>query len=104
MQEGEKSKIASIDSLKPAAIQFTHRSLPGNQDVFSLLISCSCIHKNPGKWLIIFIIYPVKHNGYKYSIGVHDGWDILFFKLYILKLPGCKMVKLCSTVASVNYC
>ena len=28
--------------------------LPGNQDFFSLLISCTCVHGSPKKWLIIF--------------------------------------------------
>ena len=32
-----------------------YRSLPGNQDVFSVLISSICIHRNPGEWLITFM-------------------------------------------------
>ena len=51
LQTGEKI----LDSLKPAAIQFTleHLQEPGDQDVFSLFFSCLYIHRSPREWLII---------------------------------------------------
>ena len=46
------------DSLEPAAIadlrSNPYKSLPGDQDIFSLLFSCLYIHRNPRKWLISF--------------------------------------------------
>ena len=53
-----------------------YRSLPGDQDIFSLLFSCIYIHRNPRKWLIIF----------KYFL-----WNlidiVLFIKIFIYKGP-----------------
>jgi len=41
------------DSLEPAAIadlrSNPYKSLPGDQDIFSLLFSCLYIHRNPKK-------------------------------------------------------
>ena len=41
-----------------------YRSLPGDQDIFSLLFSCIYIHRNPRKWLIILKLLLVEPNGH----------------------------------------
>ena len=47
------TKTAS--NLQPSNLRWNaYRSLPGDQDIFSLLFSCIYIHRNPRKWLIIF--------------------------------------------------
>ena len=52
-----------VDSNKPTAIWFMlwHLQECARQsECFSLLISCTCIHRNPGEWLILSIrIYTV---------------------------------------------
>jgi len=40
----------TTSNLQPYNLRLNaYRSLPGGQDVFSLLISSACIHRNPGK-------------------------------------------------------
>ena len=70
MQVGEKSMIASGQPWTcshPILRSDVYRSLSGNQDVFSMLISCICIHRNPGEWLIIWSVRQStqKQPGYK---------------------------------------
>jgi len=49
-------------SLEPAAIRFTftYRSLPGDQDIFSLLFSCIYIHRNT-YYLEVLLVEPNGH-------------------------------------------
>ena len=58
-----RQKMMHQDSLEPAAIQLcsnAYRSLPGDQDIFSLLFSFIYIHRNPrNPW---YILYCMKLN------------------------------------------
>ena len=52
------------DSLEPDLYSNAYRSLPGDQDIFSLLFSCICIHRNPRKmtyYLEVLLLEPIGH-------------------------------------------
>ena len=62
LQTGEKIKTAS--NLQPSDLHSnTYRSLPGDQDIFSLLFSCTHIRRNPKVtyYLEILLVEPNGH-------------------------------------------
>ena len=52
----------TASNLQPSDLRSNaYRSLPGDQDIFSLLFSYIYIHRNPRKWLIILKYFYISH-------------------------------------------
>ena len=79
-QTGEKNPwcTKTASNLQPFDLcSNAYRSLPGDQDIFSLLFSCIYIHRNPRKWLIIFILFYLFINALQHKCWRSVGHQVL---------------------------